>query len=265
MLPADVFEGLDASLTELWLSDNDLQTIPAGVFDGLTGLTTLRMVDNDLSSLPPRIFEKLTHLTLLSVRDNPGSARFVPTAKAGPEGGIDDVPQGASVTLGAADAAAGYDDPWGSNVEHAWTHVPASTTVMYDADKGADTANPSFTAPAADGTLTFTLTVTGKGAATSGRADLHRATSTVSVRVGITPGMEPMPESAVVNGAKLTLTYSEKLQEIDPAPDSNKGQVYLAVVSAPGVRRNIEPVPPSAVEVKGNERQVILTLDPPVE
>ena len=35
------------------------------------------------------------------------------------------------------------------------------------------------------------------------------------------------------------------------------------MVSAPGVRRNIEPVPPSAVEVKA--RQVILTLDPPAD
>ena len=35
------------------------------------------------------------------------------------------------------------------------------------------------------------------------------------------------------------------------------------MVSAPGVRRNIEPVPPSAVEV--NARQVILTLDPPAD
>ena len=264
-LPAGVFEGLDDTLTQLSLGDNDLQTIPAGVFDPLTGLSILRLNDNDLSSLPPRIFENLTGLGKLHLDSNPGSARFVPTAKAGPAGGFDDVPQGASVTLGAADAAGGYDDPWGSNVEHAWTHVPASTTVTYDADKGANTANPSFTAPAADGTLTFTLTVTGRGAVSSGSVNRHRATSTVSVRVGITPGMQPMPVSAVVDGERLTLTYSEKLQDIDsaavPAPD--KGQVYLAVVSEPWERRTIEPVPPSAVEVKGNERQVILTLVPP--
>ena len=48
-----------------------------------------------------------------------------------------------------------------------------------------------------------------------------------------------------------------------PAPASGKGQVYLAVVSQPGVRRNIESVPASAVEVKA--RQVILTLDPPAD
>ena len=186
-LPAGVFEGFDDTLTALDLSGNELQTIPAGVFDGLTGLTSLRLNGNDLSSLPPRIFEKLTRLTLLDLQDNPGSADFVPTAKAEPEGGIGDVPQGASVTLGAADAAAGYDDPWGSNVEHAWTHVPASTTVAYDAGKGADTANPSFTAPAADGTLTFTLTVTGKGASTGGSLNRHRATADIAVRVAAGP------------------------------------------------------------------------------
>ena len=193
-----MFEGLDETLTELRLTDNDLQTIAAGVFDPLVGLTLMSLNENDLSSLPPRIFEKLTKLTQLDLADNSGSADFVPIAKAGPEGGIDDVPQDATgVTLGGDGAAAGYDDPWGSNVEHAWTHVPASTTVTYDAGKGADTANPSFTAPSADGTLSFTLTVTGKGAATSGSVNFHRATSTVSVHVGITPGMEPMPESAV--------------------------------------------------------------------
>ena len=39
--PEGVFEGLDDTLTELWLNDNNLQTIAAGVFDGLTGLTIL--------------------------------------------------------------------------------------------------------------------------------------------------------------------------------------------------------------------------------
>ena len=87
-LPAGAFEGLDDTVNELLLGNNDLQTIPAGVFDPLTGLTRLGLRDNDLSSLPPRIFEKLINLTLLDLSNNPGRARFVPTAKAGPEGGI---------------------------------------------------------------------------------------------------------------------------------------------------------------------------------
>ena len=55
----------------------------------------------------------------------------------------------------------------------------------------------------------------------------------------------------------------ESEAEPPPASDSGKGQVYLAVVSVPGVRRNIEPVPPSAVEVMG--RQVILTFKPSID
>ena len=258
-LPAGTFEGLDDTLTSLSLSGNDLQTIAAGVFDPLIGVTSLSLSINDLSSLPPRIFEKLINLTLLDLQDNPGSADFVPIAKAGPEGGID-VVSGGSATLGAADAENGYDDPWGTNVKRSWT-LPAGTTVTYDVGKGADTARPSFTAPATGGTLTFTLTVTGKGATTDGRTNLHRTTSTVNVRVGAA-AMGPMPVSAVVDGETLTLTYDRDLQAIDPAsvPDSGKGPVYLAVLSAPGARRNIETAAPSAVEVTG--RQVILTLNP---
>ena len=169
-LPAGTFEGLDDTLTSLSLSGNDLQTIAAGVFDPLIGVTSLSLSFNDLSSLPPRIFEKLINLTLLDLQGNPGSADFVPIAKAGPEGGID-VVSGGGATRGAADAENGYDDPWGTNVKRSWT-LPAGTTVTYDVGKGADTARPSFTAPATGGTLTFTLTVTGKGASTDGRTNL---------------------------------------------------------------------------------------------
>ena len=233
-LPAGVFEGLDDTLTVLDLSGNELQTIPAGVFDGLTGLTSLRLNGNDLSSLPPRIFEKLTRLTLLDLQDNPGSADFVPIAKAGPEGGIEVASDG-SVTLGVKGAAAGYDDPWGSNVEHAWTHVPASTTVTYDAGKGANTANPSFTAPAADGTLTFTLTVTGKGATSSGSFNRHRATADIAVRVGAGPKVagvafasEPAGGDAYRGGETIEVDlHFDRAVTVDPA--GGKPSVALTV------------------------------------
>ena len=139
-------------------------------------LRTLLLHDNDLSSLPPRIFEKLTNLTAgdLSLAGNPGSARFVPIAKAGPQGGFD-VASGDSVTLGVDGAENGFDDPWGDNVEYEWT-PPAGTTVTYTDDTTANSPRPSFTAPTADGTLTFTLTVTGNGGS-------FAATSSVDVRV----------------------------------------------------------------------------------
>ena len=251
-LPAGVFEGLDDTLTVLQLHDNDLQTIPAGVFDRLTGLTTLSLHDNRLPSLPDRIFEGLMKLTQLSLNGNPGSADFKPTAKAGPAGGID-VPQGATtgITLGVEVPENGNDDPWGTNVTYAWSRTEGTGGTLTD----ATAAQAVFTPPATDGTHAFRLTVTGGGGVAG--------TSTVSVHVGAA-GVPPMPVSAVVNGPTLTLTYSKNLQaEPPPASDSGKGQVYLAVVSVPGVRRNIEPVPPSAVEVMG--RQVILTFKPSID
>ena len=111
-LPEGVFDGLGSTLTFLDLGDNDLRDIPSGVFDGLTGLRLLGLNGNDLVSLPPRIFEPLKALTQLVLRDNPGSARFVPTAKAGPEGGIE-VASGGTVTLGSRARRNGFDDPWG--------------------------------------------------------------------------------------------------------------------------------------------------------
>ena len=273
-LPAGVFAGLDDTLTSLDLSDNDLVSLsaglfgpltglttldlsdnglaalPTGLFGPLTGLTTLDLSDNGLAALPARLFEQLTGLTALTLSGNPGSARFRPVARAGPEGGID-VAQGATVTLGAAGAAAGFDDPWGSNVAWAWTRT-AGTTVSYASDKGADTARPEFTAPSADETMTFTLTVTGQGGIT--------ATDTVSVRVG-TAGMRPMPKSAAVNGATLTLIYDEVLQTASPASATGKGPVYLAVVRGPGAQRSIKTARPTAATASG--RTVTMTLDPP--
>ena len=209
-------------IAALQLDNNDLTALPADVFEGLDDtLTVLRLHDNDLVSLPPRIFETLTGLTTLSLRGNPGSARFVPVARAGPKGGIEVVQGAAGVTLGVENAAVGYDDPWGSNVTYSWSQTAGASQGVGN----WTTARPSFTAPAADETLTFRLTVTGRGD--------HRATSTVYVRVGAA-GVRPMPVSTTANGVTLTLTYGEDLQETAPDPASGKGPVYLAVVSEQG-------------------------------
>ena len=244
-----MFAGLDDTLTRLDLSDNDLVSLSAGLFGPLTGLTALDLSDNDLAALPTRLFEKLTGLTALTLSGNPGSARFRPVARAGPEGGVD-VVQGATVTLGAAGAEDGFDDPWGTNVTWAWTRTAGTSVTLTN----GTTARPEFTAPSADETLTFTLTVTGKGGIT--------ATDTVSVRVGAA-GMRPMPKSAAVNGETLTLTYDEVLQTASPASATGKGPVYLAVVGGPGAQRSIKTARLTAVKASG--RTVTITLDPPAE
>ena len=175
-LTAGVFEGLDDTLTLLWLGENDLQTIAPGVFDGLKGLTLLQLTDNDLSLLPPRIFEKLTGLDDLFLGDNPGSARFVPIAKAGPAGGIE-VVSGGNVTLGVEGAENGFDDPWGTNVTWAWSRTEGAGGMLAD-----DTAaRAAFTAPVTgeDKTYTFRLAVTG--------SDLYTTTADIAVRVAAGP------------------------------------------------------------------------------
>ena len=141
-------------------TDDALTRLPAGLFDRLTGLTALDLSQNNLSSLPPRIFENLTNLSTLSLHGNPGSARFVPIANAGPEGGFE-VASGGNVTLGLTDAENGYDDPWGTNVTYAWTQT-----------EGTD-ARATFTAPTAiaEETHEFRLAVTGNGGNFSATAD----------------------------------------------------------------------------------------------
>ena len=168
-IPAGLFDEM-TSLTSLNLqsngnsSDTGLNTLPAGLFDRLTGLTSLDLSNNDLTALPPRIFENLVNLgsTGLKLSGNPGSASFVPIAKAGPDGGFD-VTVGSTVTLGVEGAENGFDDPWGSNVTNRWFHRdgPTATEIML-----AQTARPTFT-PETEGTYRFSLRVEGKGTVAS--------------------------------------------------------------------------------------------------
>ena len=236
-------------IVQLGLNTNDLSSLPPAIFEKLTNLTLLSLSGNRLSSLPPRIFEKLTGLAELHLEVNPGTARFKPTAKAGPAGGVD-VASGGSVTLGVEVPENEPADPWGTNVAYSWSRTEGTGGTLTN----ENTARATFTAPAADGTHTFMLTVTGGGGVA--------ATSTVNVRVGAA-ALPLMPDSAVVDGNTLTLAYGEDLQQTNPAGVSAKGKgpVYFPVVSEPWERRSIEGRPPSAVRVEGN--QVILTLDPP--
>ena len=157
-LPAGVFDGLTA-LTSLGLWRNSLSTLPAGVFDGLTALTSLDLRRNSLSTLPAGVFDELTALTTLQLDDNPG-APFSPTADALPDDGTVPV-AGGTVTLDGS----GSGGAWGTNVTYSWalTSPASGVTVTFDDDTSV---TPEVTIPAltAGAELTFTLTVTGRGA-----------------------------------------------------------------------------------------------------
>ena len=185
-VPAGVFDEMTA-LTGLSMSYNQtgaadsLMTLPAGLFDRLTKLTSLGLAQNDLKTLPAHIFQNLTELETLALDGNPGSAGFVPLAKAGPEGGLD-AAAGATVTLGAEGAEDGPGDPWGTNVTYSWTQVSGETVDL----SATDAARPTFTVPASAeaSELVFELAVAGRGATGS---NAHRATRRLTVRVGAAP------------------------------------------------------------------------------
>ena len=68
-LPDDVFDDLTA-LEILTLGRNDLPTLPAGVFDRLIALTELGLDNNALSSLPGGVFDELGALEILVLAHN---------------------------------------------------------------------------------------------------------------------------------------------------------------------------------------------------
>ena len=76
-LPAGLFSGLTA-LTWLDLEGNDLEELRAGVFNGLTSLTRLNLHDNDLEELGVGVFSGLTGLTNFTLGDNPNTGDVLP-------------------------------------------------------------------------------------------------------------------------------------------------------------------------------------------
>ena len=70
-LPATIFNGLD-NLMFLSLSNNQLQaqTLPADIFNGLNNLLALSLRGNQLQTLPDEIFSGLNNLRALSLDNN---------------------------------------------------------------------------------------------------------------------------------------------------------------------------------------------------
>ena len=65
--PGD-FEGL--SISTLYLSNNNLNTLPEGVFVGLKNLNRLNLNNNQITTLPEGVFEPLTRLANLYLENN---------------------------------------------------------------------------------------------------------------------------------------------------------------------------------------------------
>ena len=141
------------------------------MFDELTALETLWLEDNDLATLPEGVFELLTALTDLRLSGNSG-APFAPTADARPDDGTVPV-EGGTVTLDGSGSDGG---PWGTNVSYSWELTTPVSGVTFDDDTSA---TPEVTIPELEaGTkLTFTLTVTGRG----GTEGITTATDTANV------------------------------------------------------------------------------------
>ena len=169
------------ALTDLYLNNNDLTSLPGGVFDRLTTLGFLTLYYNALETLPDGVFEPLTELDGLYLSDNRG-APFAPTADARPDAGRVAV-AGGTVRLDGS----GSGGPWGSNVSYSWAlTTPASgVTVTFD---NATSAMPEVTIPAlTEGIeLTFTLTVTGRGGTDGIVTAADTAKVTVSAAIAAT-------------------------------------------------------------------------------
>ena len=229
VLPAGIFGPLTA-LTELSIAYNQTQaadrltSLPAGLLDSLAGtLRILRLERNDLETLPDRIFQPLKRLTTLTLHGNPGSARFLPVAVAGPEGGIDAKPGEEEVKLGG-DAGG----PWGNNLVYSWRRA-AGTTVDPSA---TNIQEPTLTAPvlAEAVALECELTVTARGTSLT-------ATDRVTVRVAaavtvssVALSSRPIADSTYRRGEKIeaAVTFSK--------PVTVTGMPLLALSVGAGTR-----------------------------
>ena len=202
-----VLVGLDELAGALDLSGQGIAVLKHDDFEGLTGVPGLDLSGNALSALPDRVFEPLIGMATLDLRNNPGSASFVPTADAGADPVLR---AGESATLGGPGTGGG---PWGTNVEYAWVEVdaegnPVAETERTEGLSAADVASPNFTAPAlaAERALRYRFTVTGKGAATTGELNRHRASDTVMVTVRASPAVTAV---ALTSVPRADATYRE--------------------------------------------------------
>ena len=169
------------------------------MFDELTALTQLYLQNNSLDTLPAGVFDELTALNVLELRlnDNPG-APFSPTADALPDDG-EVSPAGGDVTLDGS----GSGGPWGANVTYRWRQTSGPTSgVTFD---DAASATPVVTIPAlAEGAELITVTAVPSGAAgTAPDTDAATVTAAFDPTAGICGRTKAVRDAivALVSGA----------------------------------------------------------------
>ena len=260
-LKAGDFAGL-TGLTTLNIARNPFTTLPAGIFDSLTSLTDLLIFQTaGLRSLPDDIFEPLTRLTTLRLEKRGGvSLNFRPTANAGAD-------QSVSLGAGVVTLAGTATGPWGNNVTWAWTQVDganSNTAVSSGAVTlaNAATATPSFTAPSAAASLHFRLIVTPVPAPAPGTAGCTGCAVSeadwVTITVGDANNQAPtvanaIPDQVALVGAPFSYTFPANTFD-DPDGDALTYTVSKSDDSAlpgwltfdPGTRRFTGTPPSSA-------------------
>ena len=229
-LPSGIFNDL-TSLQLLYLNKNALTALPDGVFNNLINLVAMKLQHNELTALPDRVFEPLRNLRRLQLHSNPG-ADFSPTAVAQPDNGT--VPDtGGMVTL---DGSGSSGEAWGSYVTYSWALTSPATGVTVEFDNN-EIASPTVTIPALAGytELTFTLTVTGRGAISGATAGVD--TATVRVADGTAPRVASItrqsPTSSPTHADDPTwlVTFSEDVANVDAADFMLSGTTATLTVS----------------------------------
>ena len=229
LLSRDAFAGL-AALTEIDLARNALPALPAGLFDGQPGLVSLDLWKNRLTALPAGIFERLPALETLGLSGNPGAATFKPFLSAPAPSHI--LP-GAAVALDARQSL--IQGPWKSNVTWEWVQTDAAGVTLVTPTltlAGADTATPSFTAPAAVGTqLHIRVKVTGRGSAPG---SLYTAEQRLALEVGNVLGLRTLAVSGPDGTVDLAPLFSAGHMEYRAALGAAAARVTLQARATSG-------------------------------
>jgi glucose/arabinose dehydrogenase len=138
-------------------------------------------------------FASIAELEVYGVADSGGSTNLAPVANAGPDQSVN---TGAAVAL----TGAGSSDPNGDALTYAWTQIAGPVVTL----TGANTAAPSFVAPSAATTLTFSLVV--RDAALASPADTISVTVTAPPPTNVAPVANAGPDQSVNTGAAVSLT-----------------------------------------------------------